>query len=203
MSNPVIDDPTCSKIFEQHRAPIQRYVRTLVRDAGEAEEITQDTFLRAYRKLSSLQDEGSLSSWLYRIATNLCYDRFREAASRPQADTGIEDLTVLESPVVADRSSPRLDRAFEQKEMSNCVREYLEDLSDDYRAAIMLHDFEGLTNAEIAEMLDCSLATAKIRLHRARKKLKAALATACHFSLDDRGVTVCERKSPKCDPESL
>jgi len=194
MSNPVIDDPTFTKIFEQYQAPLQRYVRTLVRDTGEAEDIIQETFLRANRKLSSLQDQKRLSSWLYRIATNLCYDRFRQTASRPAIEAGIDDLTVLDSAIGADRSSPRLDLVFEQKQMSACVREYLEDLSDDYRAAIMLHDFEGMTNAEIAKMLDCSLATAKIRLHRARKKLREALGDACQLSVDARGVTVCERK---------
>ncbi len=202
MSNPVTDDPTFSRIFERFQAPIHHYVMTVVRNSGEAEEITQETFFRAYRKLSSLQDEGRLSSWLYRIATNLCYDRFRQVSSRPQAGIRLDDLTVLGSPVVGDRASPRLDQVFEQKEMSSCVREYLEDLSDDYRAVIMLHDFEGMTNAEIAEMLDCSLATAKIRLHRARKKLKAALSTACQFSLDNRGVMVCERKSSDSDRDS-
>ena len=78
--------------------------------------------------------------------------------------------------------------------MSSCVQDYLEELPDDYRAVILLHDLEGLTNPEIAEMLGCSLATAKIRLHRARKKLKEALDNACEFSRDDRGVFVCERK---------
>jgi RNA polymerase sigma-70 factor (ECF subfamily) len=202
MSNPVIDNPTFTRMFEEHQAPMRRYVRTLVRDTGEAEDIIQETFLRAHRKLSSLQEQKRLSSWLYRIATNLCHDRFRQISSRSQAGARLEDLTVLGSPVVADRTSPRLDKVFEQREMSSCVREYLEDLSDDYRAVIMLHDFEGMTNAEIAEMLDCSLATAKIRLHRARKKLKAALSTACQFSLDNRGVMVCERKSSDSDKDS-
>ena len=122
MSNPLTDDPAFSTIFEQHHASIHRYVRTLVRDGAEAEEITQETFLRAYRKLSSLQDKRKLSSWLYRIATNLCYDRFRQTASRPKIETGIEDLTVLDSTLVVDRSSLRLDVVFEQKQMSACVR---------------------------------------------------------------------------------
>jgi RNA polymerase sigma-70 factor (ECF subfamily) len=78
--------------------------------------------------------------------------------------------------------------------MSSCVQDYLETLPDDYRAVILLHDLEGLTNPEIATMLGCSLATAKIRLHRARKKLKEALDNACRFIRDERGVFVCERK---------
>ena len=71
------------------------------------------------------------------------------------------------------------------------------DLPDDYRAVMLLHDVEGLTNPEIAEMLDITLATAKIRLHRARVKLRDALNDACSFSTDERGVVVCEPKPVK------
>ena len=81
--------------------------------------------------------------------------------------------------------------------MSGCVQQYIAQLSDSYRAVILLHDTQGLTNPEIAEMLDLSLATVKIRLHRARKRLREALLRACSFSYDDRGVLICERKD--CD----
>ncbi len=83
--------------------------------------------------------------------------------------------------------------------MSACVQDYLAELSDSYRAVILLHDAEGLTNPEIAEMLGVSVATVKIRLHRARAKLRAALARACSFSTDERGVLVCDPKSPESD----
>ena len=68
------------------------------------------------------------------------------------------------------------------------------ELSDDHRAAIMLHDTEGLTNPQIAEMLGVPLSTVKIRLHRAREKLRNALQAACSFSSDERGVLTCEPK---------
>lgn len=76
--------------------------------------------------------------------------------------------------------------------MSGCVRGYLDELSDDYRTVILLHDLEGLTNLEVAEMLGASLDTVKIRVHRARRKLQAALAAHCGFSHDEHGVCVCE-----------
>jgi RNA polymerase sigma-70 factor (ECF subfamily) len=83
----------------------------------------------------------------------------------------------------------------EQDEMSGCVQQYVAQLSDQYRAVILLHDTQGLTNPEIAEMLDLSLATVKIRLHRARKRLRETLDRACSFSHDDRGVLICEPKA--------
>jgi RNA polymerase sigma-70 factor (ECF subfamily) len=104
---------------------------------------------------------------------------------------------------LADDTAPRLDQVIEQKEMSACVQEYLDSLSDSYRAVILLHDMQGLSNPEIAEMLGCSLATVKIRLHRARARLRAKLAKGCDFSQDKRGVVVCDPKppAPEEDPQ--
>ena len=84
----------------------------------------------------------------------------------------------------------------DQADMGHCVREFIERLSDSYRTVIFLHDLHGMTNPEIAQALDCSLATVKIRLHRARTRLKEALAKGCDFSYDERGVFVCRRKRP-------
>ena len=92
-------------------------------------------------------------------------------------------------------AAPRLDKVMEQKEMSSCVQSYLAELPDSYRAAILLHDAEGLTNPEIAAMLGVSLPTVKIRLHRARARLRDKLSGACSFSTDERGVYVCDPKA--------
>ena len=77
--------------------------------------------------------------------------------------------------------------------MSKCVQVYLAQLPpDDYRIAILLHDAHGLSNPEIAELLGCSQATAKIRVHRARARLRDTLDAACSFEIDERGVLVCD-----------
>jgi RNA polymerase sigma-70 factor (ECF subfamily) len=79
-------------------------------------------------------------------------------------------------------------------EMSECVRQYFDALPDSYRSVIILHDLEGLTNIEIASLLGISLDAAKIRLHRARNRLRAMLVDECDFHVDERGILVCERK---------
>lgn len=188
-------DPELSSVFRQYGEPIRRYVESLVRNAAEAEEIAQETFLRAHRKLHSLEDPDKLSPWLYRIATNLSYDSLRRSGRRPPTDSLSDEQPDVE-PV---EPGPRLDRLIEQREMSSCVREYIEKLPDSYRAVILLHDLEGLSNPEIAELLGISLATAKIRLHRARKKLRDALGEGCRFSRDERDVLVCERAGSSSD----
>jgi RNA polymerase sigma-70 factor (ECF subfamily) len=72
------------------------------------------------------------------------------------------------------------------------VQKYLESLPDDYRTVIFLHDVYDLSNPEIAQLLDCSVATAKIRLHRARVRLRGVLNSVCTFEIDERGVMVCD-----------
>jgi len=191
----LVSEATANRIFSEHRTAIQRFLLSMTRNPAEAEDLTQETLLRAHARLATLKDASKIVPWLYRIATNMARDRFRQPSWR-QPSVSLETegsepaLTVLET-------APRLDKVMEQREMSDCVRRYLEDLADPYRAVILLHDVQGLTNPEMAELLGVTVDTAKIRLHRARAKLRAALAAGCSLERDDRGVLVCR---PRSDP---
>lgn len=171
------------------RPQVQRHIRALVKDRADADDLTQETYARAYAHLEQLRDPQAALAWLYRIATNVALDRLRgrRPPTLPLTDStephGDERVRVVDSGLAA---------ALEQREMSACVENYLEQLPDDYRVAILLRDVHGLTNAEVAELLGCSLATAKIRVHRARSRLREALTAACAFETDARGVVVCE-----------
>lgn len=178
-----------------HRAALLRYVSGIVRDAATAEDLVQETLLRAYGRRETLQDGSRLVAWLYRIATNVCRDHFRKRKShgKPGPDD-IEPYDAVEQDHPVAGGGPRLDQALEQDEMSSCVQSYLADLPDPYKAVIFLHDMEAMTNPEIARMLGIPLATVKIRIHRARERLRDALARACSFSSDERGVLVCQPK---------
>lgn len=182
-----------SAVAERYRAPIYRYVLRLVRDPARADGLTQETFLRVHQRLGELKAPAALESWLYRIATNLCYDRLRQREHRhpmlpltsPEAETIAAD---------ADEQQLRPDQLLEQGEMSDCVLQFLTQLPDAQREVILLHDLEARSGPEIAEQLGISLANVKIRLHRARVRLKQALTEGCAFARDDRGVFVCEPK---------
>ncbi len=183
----VTDTP---EFFEAYYERIYRYVQSMVHNPGEAEDLTQETFLRAFRERESLNEPGALAAWLYRIATHVALDRLRQRTRRARKEADI-DLAEVELP---DRESLSLPESAEQQEMSSCVQEYIADLPDTYRAVILLHDENDLTASQIAELLDLPLATVKIRLHRARRKLQASLQSGCHFSFDERNVFVCESK---------
>lgn len=186
--------PSC---LLEHRDAIRRYILSLTKDPAEADDLTQETYLRAHAGFHALKSEAKALPWLYRIATNVSYDRFRKASfrqSRKATPITEVDGTDPSSTASIPDDGPRLDLAMEQDEMSSCVQRYVAQLSDQYRSVILLHDTQGLTNPEIAEMLDLSLATVKIRLHRARMRLRDALDRACSFSHDERGVLICEPK---------
>ncbi len=174
----------------EHYDRIYRYVLSLVHDTAEAEDLTQDTFLRAHQCQDSLRDSQAMLAWLYRIATHICLDRLRQRVRRSplELDTDPAEMDLI------DADGPSLLQVIEQNEMSACVQNYLARLADSYRAVILLHDMHELTASEIAEILDLSLPNVKIRLHRARQKLRTLLGSGCMLGYDERGVFTCEAK---------
>ena len=174
------------------RPQVQRHILAMVRDQAEAEELTQDTYARALERIGQLRDPQAALAWLYRIATTVSLDRLRQ---RRPATVALDEVALPGEAAqgAADgQRQPSLLEALEQSEMSECVQGYLAQPPDDYRIAILLHDAHGLSNPEIAELLGCSLATAKIRVHRARARLRETLTAACRFEIDERGVLVCD-----------
>ena len=186
--------PSSGDLFAAYQDRIRRYVLSMVHDPDEADDVTQDVFLQVHRRLSSVRDPDAVVSWLYRIATHVCYDRYRKWSRQPRSQQLDQNEPSAPAEVAATGTEASLGQLLDQVEMGACVRSYLDELSDDYRHAILLHDLEGLTNAEIAEMTGASLDAVKIRLHRARRKLESALSAHCDFSRDERGVFVCEPK---------
>ncbi|MCX6556252.1 MAG: RNA polymerase sigma factor [Candidatus Aminicenantes bacterium] len=179
-----------SGFFEKNYERVFRYVRGMVRDSAEAEDLTQEAFLRAHRERETVRDPGALLSWLYRVATHVCLDRLRQRARFASRESGI-DLAAVDPP---DPDLPSMQQALEQEQMSACVNRFLADIPDAFRSVILLHDMHGVSGPEIAALLALPLSTVKIRLHRARRQLKTMLASGCKFSLDERGVLVCEPK---------
>jgi RNA polymerase sigma-70 factor (ECF subfamily) len=194
-SGPEAIDLDPAEVVRDHRSRVYRYLLSMARDPDAAEDLTQETFLRALRRLGALRDRAALVSWLDRVATNVFLDWVRAEGRRlaytdGQAGEGASPIEEIADPGM------RVDRQAEQAQMSECVRGFVDELPEDYRAVILLHDAHGLSSHEIAEILGVSVATAKIRIHRGRARLRTALQQGCEFEPDDRGVTVCNPASP-------
>lgn len=187
--------PEFADVFGQYQRPIYNYLLRMTQNQAEAEDLTQETFIRVHRSLPTFRGEASLSTWIYRIATNASLDHFRRSTtSQAKAALSIEE-TQSEGEWVVDEKASAPEQVAAQSEMSDCVQSFIQRLPPSYRTVLVLHDLQGLKNREIAEVLDCSLETVKIRLHRARKKLRASLNAGCDFAHDERNVFVCEPKA--------
>lgn len=161
-----------------------RYARSIVRDEALADDLVQETFVKALTKLDTFRADSSLSTWLHRILHNAAIDhlrRHREDAVEDIADQ-IEalwrdsDYTVDAAVVVA------------RAETSEELKDALLRLPMTYRAAVVLHDMERLTVAEIARVQDVNLPAAKQRLRRGRMMLVSALAGGVERRIANRGV---------------
>jgi len=183
-----------ASVFQDYQAPIYNYLLRMTQYPAEAEDLTQETFIRVHSSLSTFRGEASLSTWLYRIATNVSYDYFRRKSTRQAKVSRSIDETDIEREMVSPETTSSPEQTADQSDMSACVEGFIDRLPPSYRAVLVLHDVQGLKNSEIAEVLNCSLDTVKIRLHRARKTLRATLNAGCDFAHDERNVFVCETK---------
>jgi len=179
-----------SALFSTYHDRIYRYVLSLVHNPTEAEDLTQDTFLRAYTHRDSLRDPNAERGWLYRIATHACLDRLRQRAVHVSIEGEEGERTVGSVPAI----TPSALEIAERDETGACVQRCLDFLSDSYRAAILLHEAHSLTVPEIAGLLGESVDTVKIRLHRARRKLQEIMEMGCAVSQSAKGVPCCEQK---------
>jgi RNA polymerase sigma-70 factor (ECF subfamily) len=181
--------PDLQTIHDEFQPKIRRYLRRLV-GPTDAEDLTQEVFVKVGQALPSFRGESKLSTWVYRIATNAAFDRLRSPSVRRAARTPLELL-----PLVPE-TPPSVDQDLARKEMNECIRRYIDALPPAYRSALVLSEDEGLTNQQIADVLGISLDAVKIRLHRARGRLKSQLGSGCGFYRDDRNELACEPKGP-------
>lgn len=184
-------------VYATFHPKIRRY---LSRQAGEAEadDLTQTVFIKVSQALQNFRGESSLATWIYRVAANVVSDKVRTPSFR---DNCLEspayelNATTTEAPSLWTGEVPStIDQHLIRKEISACIRGVVEKLPEQSCAVIKLSAFEGLNNGEIAERLGTSLETVKIRLHRARVRLKEDLSSQCRLYLDDRNELACDPK---------
>jgi len=169
---------------------IRRYLARLVGEA-EADDLAQEVFVRACRGLSRFRAESRVSTWLYRIATHVAIDRLRAPSFQRQvASEGAKDPDVLAPANAGGQDDPESRAA--RGEMRRCILDVVAELPQGQRAVLLLSEVGGLTDREAAIALGVSLEAAKIRLHRARQRLRSLLQSRCDFYRDDRNEFACE-----------
>ena len=178
MREAVIDFPT---LYTEYRPKIERYLRRMVGDY-DAEDLTQEVFLRISQGLPGFRGESKLSTWVYRIATNTALDRlrapnYRRVVDDPAAQGHEAELEGDIAWAEGEVASPEL--RLWRKERAECYQDYIEGLPVNYRTVVALSELEDLAAGEIADILGLSLNVVKTRLHRGRTRLLHELKTHC------------------------
>ncbi|HUW10384.1 MAG TPA: sigma-70 family RNA polymerase sigma factor [Anaerolineae bacterium] len=154
-------DTLFEQLFADYQQPILNYLYRLVGDAARAEELAQETFVKAYRSLSRLPADANRRAWLYRIATNCGYDHLRRRRL-------VQWLPLMERDSTFAAQSDPAEAAGEE----DAVRGALAQLSPGHRAVLILFSVQGYSTKEIAEVLEISPGAVKTRLCRAREKFR-------------------------------
>jgi RNA polymerase sigma-70 factor (ECF subfamily) len=175
------DDPALRERFERDVLPLldSLYGAALrmTRNPADAEDLLQDTYLRAYRGFASFKEGTNLKAWLYRILTNSFINTYRKRQREPQMVDGPDDL---EEWYLYDRlGGRRVEESAEDEVLDRMpdedVKRALESLPENFRLPVLLADVEGFSYKEIAEIMDTPIGTVMSRLHRGRKALERAL----------------------------
>jgi RNA polymerase sigma-70 factor, ECF subfamily len=165
----------------------------MARNPADAEDLVQETFLKAFKGYGSFEAGTNLKAWLYRILTNTYINKYRKDRRRPtESDLGdVEDLYLyrrIGSEQTADSSRSAEDRVLDGLVESD-IKQAVESLPENFRVPVLLADLEGFAYKEIAEILDIPIGTVMSRLHRGRKALQASLATFA----SERGLILDEK----------
>ncbi|MGA8038590.1 MAG: sigma-70 family RNA polymerase sigma factor [Acidimicrobiia bacterium] len=151
----------------------------MTRNPADAEDLVQETFLKAFRAYHTFEAGTNLKAWLYRILTNTYINRYRKESRRPaEVDLGtVEDLYLYRR--IGSEESAEAARTTEDKVLDGLVesdiKKAVEDLPENFRIPVLLADMEGFSYKEIAEILDIPIGTVMSRLHRGRKAMKKSL----------------------------
>jgi RNA polymerase sigma-70 factor (ECF subfamily) len=175
--------PTTEAVWEEFNIGLKRFILKHVQDEPSAEDILQDVFLKIHTHIGNVKESDKLQGWIFQIARNAITDFYR--AHKFMSDLP-EVAYVPEDPfndIVSD--------------LLPYVKKLVDSLPYDYRQALLLTEYEGLTQRELAERLGISISGAKSRVQRAREKVRLMLLNCCHFQFDGLGRIIDYQ--PNCD----
>ena len=182
-------------VMERLHTAIRGFVGNRIRDHASAEDTTQDVLLKISTRLDSLDNGERIEAWAFRIARNSVADYFRAAKPTEhfQEELHTEDVEADSEAVNGDEES-RL-----RSEIEGYIRSVVEALPPIYRKALLLTEYDGLSQVQLAKRLGLSVSAAKSRVQRARAMLKEQIERCCHWSTDRYGTVVDVRPRTSCD----
>ncbi len=187
------------QLVQRHMNRVYTIVYRIVNHKEEAEDITQEVFVKVFHGLKKFDQKSSFSTWLYRIATNSALDAFDKlkkhrkdtslVSSRVDGEDAVDALNLQESP------APGPEVSAVQAELRECIQRVLKTLDLDHRRVILLRDFEDLSYDEIADVLQAKMSAVKMRIHRARLAFQEIFNQFCGASYLPVSTTVNQNTS--------
>jgi RNA polymerase sigma-70 factor (ECF subfamily) len=169
-----VETKPLEELWDQYCCRLLAFIRRRVSNEADAEDILQEVFIRIHRSLCCLDGWDKPESWIYQVTRNLIIDYYR--SRRP--------LLEIPKNLIAEAD---FDEDDPQARLALSLRETIDVLPERYRQALILSEYQGLSQQEVADRLGLSLSGAKSRIQRARLKLRDLLLACCHFELDRRG----------------
>lgn len=185
------DEAAFEELIRQYEKKVYTLCFRMCGNSEDAEEAAQDAFLALWRGIDRFRQESSLSTWIYRLATNACIDTLR----RRKKQSGSASLDDEELFVDAVDTSPQPQETVEHRETQKLLQEGLSALPEEYRKVLILREIEGLSYTEIAESASIELGTVKSRISRGRSLLRNFLSgNGNFFEIASSKVTECNRE---------
>lgn len=176
------DAAAFDEVVDRHKAKIYNYLYRMMGNAADAEDLTQEVFVRLYTSLDSFRSQASLNTWLFRIAGNLCIDHFRRSRKHRAVAFSLDEPLDRDTPEAGGSQTHEVadltyepHRVAERAETAQQIQQALQQLPEKLRAVLILHDVEGMPYEEIAQVVACPLGTVKSRLFNARLQLRQRL----------------------------
>ena len=180
-----------TEIYKEYSPKILRYLKSIF-SVEDAEDILQEIFIKVFNSLPGFRYQSKISTWVYKIATNTAIDKLRNKRylfHKSQSDLKLVDAHFDNTPFAIT-----FHKKLEKDEMYNCIRKFIGELTEKSKIAFVLSEYEGLSNPEISEILQISVASVKNILHRAKASLKGALQKNCNIYFDECSDISCEPK---------
>lgn len=170
-------DTALNELMQRHAEKLYHYLLRSLQDEGDAADLAQETFVKVYQNRHKYDPGQKFTTWLYAIASNLVRDRFRWRSRHPQVSLEAKNEhteTNLKNTLPASELTP--DQNLQTEERANTVRKAVAGLPEELRQPLVLAVYQGLSQADIASILKCSVKAVETRIYRARQQLRDRLA---------------------------
>ena len=168
------DAPSFELLLHRHRAGVVNHLHRLVKNRSIAEELAQDVFIRVYRSRERYEPSAKFKTWLFRVTTNVALN-WRRDTRRQTAELNVNQLSTCARAFDFRDGSPRMDEIMIRQIKAKEVRDAVESLPTKQLAAVLMHKYEGMDYAQIADVLNCSVPALKSMLFRAYENLRRQL----------------------------